>query len=77
MIILKKSKVVETRWVENLRNHIVGGYRANNTNRTRVIKTGTFGFRDISVELGNISRRREMVVSPGDMSTAWGRLSRV
>ena len=73
MIILKKSKVVKTHWVENLHNHIVQGYGTNNTDRTRVIKTGIVGLRDISVELGNISRRREKVVSPVDMSTAWGR----
>ena len=59
MIILKKSKVVETHWVEKLRNDIVGGYGANNTNRTRVIKTGIVWFRDFFVELGNISRRRD------------------
>ena len=54
----------------NLRNHNVRGYGTNNTDRTRVIKTGVVGLRDISVELGNISRRREKVVSPVDMSTA-------
>ena len=32
------------------------------------------GFRGVSVELGNISRRREKVISAGDMSTAWGRI---
>ena len=43
---------------KKLQNNIVGGYGANSTYRTRVIQTGIVGLRDISVELGNICRRR-------------------